>query len=340
MADRVDRLAREEEHGTTPRALALLLVGAVLAVLAVNALAVRLSPASERTYDGMIVDRKWKLAGEGAPDGGVVVIGDSSGNFAVDAAVLAEALGAPAVNLCAYGRFQVSGAAWFLDEALRAGGLPATVVVVLGSRTFALDPGGAELAQVPIAPFEWSSRLPHAGLDAGRTAAFLRARALPLFDQAPSFEASTLGGRWHVDPAVLRVEPDGTTRLPRAYPDGVAPFAERLLEELAAVEGPVPSDRERRAVRGLVADAEERGYDLVFVDGPIWEGLATEPDHAAFLERVHGFLDEACAGSERARRLDVPLQTFPAAELENPFHVVPDAARRFTARLADQLAER
>ncbi|MEE2941112.1 MAG: hypothetical protein VX460_12045 [Planctomycetota bacterium] len=340
MADRADRLAREEVHGTTPRALALLLVGVALAVLAVNALAVRLSPASERTYDGMIVERKWRLAQEGAPDGGVIVIGDSSGNFAVDGAVLSEALGVPVVNLCAYGRFQVGGAAWFLDEALRAGGEPAMVVVVLGSRTFALDPGGAELAQVPIAPFEWSSRLPRAGLDAGRAAAFLRARALPLFDQAPSFEASALSGRWQVDPAVLRVEPDGTTRLPRAYPEGVEPFARRLLEELAAVQGPVPSERERRAVRGLVADAEARGYDLVFVDGPIWEGLAEDPEHAAFLERVHGFLDEACAGSERARRLDVPLQTFPAAELENPFHVVPDAARRFSARLAGQLAGR
>ena len=93
-------------------------------------------------------------------------------------------------------------------------------------------------------------------------------------------------------------------------------------------------------MRGLVADAEERGYDLVFVDGPIWEGLATEPEHLAFLERVHGFLDEACAESERARRLDVPLQTFPAAVLENPYHLVEDAAVRFTARLADRLDER
>ena len=79
----------------TPRALVLLLVGAALVVLAVNALAVRLSPASERTFDGMVVERKWKLAGEGAPDGGVVVIGDSSGNFGVDAAVLERRWASP-----------------------------------------------------------------------------------------------------------------------------------------------------------------------------------------------------------------------------------------------------
>lgn len=340
MADRVDRLAREEEHGTTPRALALLLVGVLAVVLLVNALAVRVSPASVRTYDGMVVDAKWTLAGKGAPEGGVVVIGDSSGNFAVDAGVLAEELGVPAINLCTYGRFQVSAAAWFLDEALESGGTPSTVLVVYGSRTFALDPGGNELAQVPIAPFEWSSRLPRAGLDAKRAAEFLRARVAPLFDQAPSFEASALSGRWEVDPDILRVEANGTTRLPRAYPSGVAPFAERFMDELAKVEGPVPSERERRAVRALVADAEERGYDLVFVDGPIWEGLEPNPEHREFLSGIHAFLDEACAGSERARRLDVPLQTFPATELENPFHIVPDAARRFSARLAEQLQAR
>lgn len=337
MADRTNRLADEHEPPATARAVALVLGLAVALVLAAGALAVRLSPQSQRSYDGMVVARKWELAERGAPEGGVVVIGDSSGNFAVDAGVLAEELGRPAVNLCAYGRFQVSGAAWFLDEALARGATPSAVLVVLGSRTFVLDPGGDEFAQVPVAPFDWDRRLPRAGLGPRRTLEFLRARLLPLFDQGESFEASALSGRWHVDPSVLVVEEDGTSRLPFAVPSGVAPFAERFLGEVQALEGPVPSPRERRAIENLVADADARGYDLVFVDGPVWEGLADDPVQAQLLARIHAALDEACAASPRARRLDVPLQTFPAKELENPFHIVPDAARRFTRRLAADL---
>ena len=182
MADRVDRLAREEEHVVTPRALVLLLVGAALVVLAVNALAVRLSPASED------LRRNGRREEVGARGRGRRTVAWSSsatpaGTSAWTPPCSRRRWGSPRSTSAPTVASRSSGAAWFLDEALRAGGEPATVVVVLGPDVRPRS-GRAELAQVPIAPFEWSSRLPHAGLDAGRAAAFLRARTMPLLDQA------------------------------------------------------------------------------------------------------------------------------------------------------------
>ena len=98
-----------------------------------------------------------------------------------------------------------------------------------------------------------------------------------------------------------------------------------------------PSEREREALSGLVRDAEARGYDVVFVDGPIWSGLAARPEHVAFLGRAHAYLELLCASSDRAWRLPGPLQTFEPAEMENPYHLPRPAAERFSAELARRL---
>ncbi len=339
--DPSNRLAGEQDHPMRASGIAWILGLTALLVFGVNAYAIAKSPASERAFDGMIVAKKWDLASQGIAPEGIAIIGDSSGNFAVSTDVLEAELGVPARNYCTYGKFQVTGSAWFLDEVIRASESPPSLVLfVTGSRTFLLDPTGSEFAQVPISWSESGTRLPGEGLGPLRTLQFLAARALPLFAQHKSFERSLLHGAWHIQSDLLPVQPGGTTLMTRAYPDGVAPFAKTMLEQMSAAEGPIPSAREAAAIEALVRDADQRGYDLLFVDGPIWEGLVDRPEHQAFLAKIHDCIDKACAGSERANRLDVPLQPFPNTELENPFHLVPAAAARYTTELARQLADR
>ncbi|MEM9379688.1 MAG: hypothetical protein AAGB93_07025 [Planctomycetota bacterium] len=338
MTDPANRLASEAAHPVDARRLAAMLVLALAATLGANALAIRLSPISERKHDGRIVQAKWDLASEGIPAGGIAVTGDSSGNFAVVAEILEAELGRPARNYCTYGRFLAIGAGWFLDRAIeRSDGPPALALVVLGSRTYALPSDGFTFPQVPIGFGSWRTRAPRVPLTPLETFQFAAARLLPLYAQHRSFENGIRRGRWSIDPTVLPISERGDTVLPRAYPDGVAKFAEKVLGEIASMEGPVPSERERAALAGLVRDAEDRGYDVVFVDGPIWSGLAARPEHAAFLGDAHAYLDEICATSGRAWRLPGPLQTFEPAEMENPYHLVRPAAERFTAELVRRL---
>ncbi|MEM6569869.1 MAG: hypothetical protein AAF957_15775 [Planctomycetota bacterium] len=338
MTDPANRLASEAEHAVDARRLAAMLALVLAMTLGANALAIRLSPVSERKHDGRIVRAKWDLASQGVPAGGIAVTGDSSGNFAVVAEILENELGRPTRNYCTYGRVLATGAGWFLDRAIeRADGPPSLALVVLGSRTYALPPDGFAFPQVPIGFGAWRTRAPRVPLTPVETFQFAAARLLPLYAQHKSFELGITKGRWSIDPSVLPITERGDSILPRAYPDGVAPFADKVLAEIASLEGPVPSEREREALSGLVRDAEARGYDVVFVDGPIWSGLAARPEHVAFLGRAHAYLELLCASSDRAWRLPGPLQTFEPAEMENPYHLTRPAAERFSAELARRL---
>ena len=333
-----ERLPGEIEPPATARGLVASLAVMVALVLAVNALVVRASPRATRTYDGKMVDAKWRLASAGGAGGGVLVVGDSSGNFGVDAAVLAGELGVPATNLCTYGRFQVTGAGWLVDRAIEtADAPPALVVAVFGARTFVLESDGFTMAEMPLAPFEWLRRTPGVGLGPVDAMRFTVARAFPLFTQSSSIGRCLSRWEWRPDLSRLVIEEDGTGRIPSANPDGVPRFADRTIAEYEAHEGPVPSERERAAVRGLVADADERGYDLVFATSPIWDGLVDRPEHARMEARIVEFLEEACAASPRAHVLPGPAQTFPASVMENPFHLTTASSAEFTRELSARL---
>lgn len=333
-----ERLPGEIEPPTTRRGLGVSLVVMAALVLGVNALVAVLSPRATRTYDGRMVDAKWRLASEGGPGGDVLVVGDSSGNFGVDATVLAGELGVPARNLCTYGRFQVTGAGWLVDRAIEtAEAPPALVVAVFGARTFVLEADGFTMAQMPLRPLEWRSRAPHVGLGAVDALRFTAARAFPLFTQSASIGRCLARWEWRPDLSRLVIEDDGTGRLPAANPAAVPGFADRTIAEYEAHDGPVPTERERAAVRGLVADADARGYDLVFVTSPIWDGLVDRPAHVRMEARVTAFLEDACEASPRAHVLPGPAQIFPASAMENPFHLTPAPAAAFTRELAERL---
>ncbi|MEO0662237.1 MAG: hypothetical protein AAFZ87_11915 [Planctomycetota bacterium] len=331
-----ERLPGERVPSVGRGAVARMLLVAALLTLALNYVAVRLSPPAKRSFDGMVVERKWQLAG--TSDAEIVVVGDSSGNFGADAAVLGSELGADAVNLCTYGRFQIRGAAWMLERVLDARERPpALVLVVLGARTFALSPDGFTFAQLPLGPLAFRGGSLAPALPARHALQFVAARALPLFAQSTSYGRALRTGEWEPDLSRLAIEDDGTARIPAANPRAVPRFADRTIAEYGAVEGDVPSSAERAAARALVRAADERGFDLVFATSPIWEEMATRPEHVAFEGRVRAFLEEACAVTERARVLPGDAPRFSADELENPFHVTPDAAGTYSKEVARRL---
>ena len=176
-------LEAQHEHVTRWHAFATLLI-AVACVVGANLFAKARTNPPWLSSDNRIIGTKFERLRELSPD--VVVLGDSSAAFGVDPNVLAEELGASAANFATFGRFEVAGAAWTLDEHLASradGSKPRLVLAVHGARTWWLDADGFTLAQLPLPFGYWSQRAPARTLGPRRTGQALVARWLPLFVQ-------------------------------------------------------------------------------------------------------------------------------------------------------------
>ncbi|MFT5732850.1 MAG: hypothetical protein ACJA2W_000120 [Planctomycetota bacterium] len=332
-----ERLADEREHGSSGFKVAAMLILTLGIVLGVNALAIRQSPPSDRNFDGLIVDTKWDLASAGAPAGGAVVVGDSGGNFGVDGSVLAESLGVPVINLCTYGRFLMTGARWMLDRSVESAGAPPSLaLVIIGSQTLVKEPDGFTFAQIPVSLA--TAAAGSASLNKRDLSQLAVARLFPLFTQSVTFAKVVRGDPLNYDPARLPIAADGTSTILANYPDGIPPMVEKtVLPDLRAFEGPIPRVSDRAAIERMIQDADARGYDLVFVDGPIWEGMVHHPEQIDLMRQFHEYIDAICATSGHAWHLPGAQQTFVKEEMENPFHLMPAAAKRFTAEIGARL---
>ena len=110
-----------------------------------------------------------------------------------------------------------------------------------------------------------------------------------------------------------------------------------LLPEIRAFEGPIPRLSDRANIERMIQDADSRGYDVVFVDGPIWEGMVQHPEQIELMRQFHDYIDAICLTSEHAWHLPGAQQTFVKEEMENPFHLLAPAAKRFTAEIGARL---
>ena len=332
-----ERLTDESEHRATGMQVGAMLLLVLGAVLAVNAWAIQQSPTDSRTYEGVIIGRKWDLASGGAPAGGIVVVGDSGGNFGVVGSVLTEVLGSPVVNVCTFGRFVMMGARWMLDHAVsEAEAPPALALVMIGTQTLVKEPDGFVFAQVPV-PFS-AARSNAAAFSPKELAEFAVARAFPLFTESTSFRDSLRSGLVP-DRSRIPMDADGSSWMKsNEYSEKMSVNVEtKAIPEIEAHAGPIPTVRDRKNIERMIQDADSRGYDLVFVDGPIWKGMVALPEQVELYRQFHEYIDAICATSERAWHLPGPIQTFEAGEMENPFHLMRPAALRYTAELANRL---
>ena len=336
MALMHERLTDEREHTATGKQVGATLLMVLAAVIGVNAWAIHKAPAKVRTYEAVTIDRKWELASSGAAAGGIVVVGDSGGNYAVVGSVLTEALGTETLNLCTFGRFGVRGSRWTLDHAASSSDAPpALALVVIGTQTLVKRPDGFTFAQLPVPLSVVGSD--SVAIPTKELAQIALSRVFPLFAESVSFGKLVRFGST-VDPSRAPVDADGSSLIPsNAYSNVPLYTTDKAIPEIKAHVGPIPTVRDRQNIERMIQDADSRGYDVVFVDGPIYKGMVDLPEQVELTRQFHEYIDAICATSERAWHLPGPMQTFEAPEMENPFHLMRPAALRYTAELGNRL---
>lgn len=331
-----ERLPSEAPHvGTRSGVIVtLLLVTAVTALGNVAALA--LSNPPWLSPDRRIIGTKFQVLHERAAD--VVVLGDSSAAFGVNATVLGTQLGLSAVNLATFGRFELAGSAWTLDEYLAHHPAPKLVVALHGARTWWLEASGYDLAQLPLEPGYWTRRAPTRSVDVRTLGEFALDRWAPLYTQHTSFARALRGGAFGV-PERPAIAPDGTMALGEEESRWANPesfLTRTVLPELAQRTPGVP-ERQRRAAEALAERAARDGFDLVFVSAPCWDELLSVPEHVVVIEESERFLAELAARSPWAQLLPGGPRYFARDEVENPYHLRAAAAEAYTRELAAAL---
>lgn len=330
------RLASEAPHGATRRAVAVTVLLALAVTALGNAAALALSNPPWLSPDRRIIGTKFQLLRERAAD--VVIVGDSSAAFGVNATVLGAELGASALNLATFGRFELAGSAWTLDEYLARHPAPKLVVAMHGARTWWLEASGFDLAQLPLEPGYWTRRAPTRSVDARTLGEFALDRWVPLYTQHASFARALRGGAFGV-PERPAIGLDGTMVLgaeEARWANPEAFLSRTVLPELAQRVPGVP-EHQRRAAEALAERAARDGFDLVFVSAPCWDALAAVPEHVAVIEESERFLAELAARAPRVHLLPDGPRTFARDAVENPYHLRDSAAEAYTRELAAAL---
>jgi len=322
-------------HSASKRNARLVLGLALLVAVLGNVAAKRLFNPPWLSPDRRIIGEKFRLLREGPAD--VLVLGDSSAAFGVNAGVLGEALGQTVHNLATFGRFEVAGSAWTLDEYLARHPAPGTVLVVHGARTWWLEASGFDLGLLPLEPGYWARREPRRSVSLQALGEFALDRWAPLYTQHRSFAAGLRGRGWAV-PERPEIGVGGTLALvlteEEARWSNPASFVERFVKPELARRVPGLPLRQRQAAEALARRAEAGGFDLVFVQAPQWDGLESVPEHVAVIDEVQAFLAHLAAASPRVHVVAGGPRGFPTDAMENPYHLLGAPAEGYSRDLA------
>lgn len=330
------------------RALATTWIVAALVLLAFEVAArVKPQPVWEREEEQLLarqVDKIDHLAG-----GEVLLLGDSSLGCAIDARVLSEALGKPAVNLALVASFTTFGDFYLLQHALDRGHVPSAIVlfhtVDLWPRGFADD--RFQLVQRATG---------HVGLE---TASRDLASQLALAQQSKAWKLLAFDYRHgiEVDRSRLEHELEKSEAARRILPERdyipLAPVRDWAAQEarIASGAGQVAlinsidasgrfqvDPHVERWLDATVELAREHHVPVFVAVGPLWRPRAARAENRAYLRELVAWLDAKSKPPSALRRLWTPSLVVGSEWVgDNPQHLGVPAMEPFTRWFAQRL---
>lgn len=340
-------LQSEHPRPASRRDIALsVLVPVAVATVANFAVALLDLPAKLYWAHRLISD-KWRLVQADRPRVDWLVLGDSSGNQAVDPEVIRDECGAAALNVCTIGDCLIVGDAWMLADYVERHGAPEKAVLVHVWDTWpnARIPPQI-LARMPIEGAFWERFQPPYPIGWRDRFDVFASRWLPLYSQSLSLSDAVLKLPLRLI-GLERIEmphmgDDGFSAFATPNPDVVTRDCDLHLRTLAEADVTI-SECNRQALRRIAALAEAHDFEVVVLTGPVAEQLgASEPFRRA-LESIEAQVRAALDGAPGEARVRVLVRDparFATSELSNADHVVGPAAERYTRWLVGRVLDR
>ncbi len=333
----------QERVFTVPRGeVAGVILGTLLLVLAVNALAQQLVLRAGLDFTVALVREKWRLLRQLEKPVDWLILGDSAAAYCVEPATLCATLGGEAVNLGSVAPTVLGESVWKLEQYLARFPSPRGVVLVAAGNELPVGPTESVHAYVPVGAAErraltmlWEPTL------AGRWERFLSYYA-PLYAKSETLGAA-LQYPWHFFRKDFgRMRADGFVEARVANPaelERSRPVHVRLLRAVEAdAPGKALASEIRRALERIAELAASRGFDVYLACSPEGDTSLRDPYFRACVEASYAELGVFSRGRERWHLLFVEALVYPAAKFASGNHLTVEGAREYTADVAARIA--
>ena len=279
-----------------------------------------------RSFD--LYEYKWQLLLQERAPCDWLLLGDSTGNLGLDAALFEKRLGGRALNLSTTIATSSAADAWFVETLIHRGVIPTHVVVMRTLLSWISErPAASSWSRIPLSWKERRRLRPEIGEN--MTSVFTRYWP-PFAALGASLEFPTAAV-----PKQMVVEIDG-------FQGNMVTDPSYLLQEVPSRKLPPGEKGEfsltpsaTASLRILSDEAARYGFDLYIVFPPWQEEHQNSPEIREY-QNVYRLLFETFLISPNVHLVSPPL-TFPKRDFIDARHLSYQGAWRFTNALIDQL---
>ncbi len=279
---------------------------------------------------------KWELLLDLDRPVDILVLGDSSMNQGLDTDYIAETEQVSALNLATNGALISVNDVWMLERYLKDFGSPACVVVGHTFDIWQSNLSYPSVAQIPIGLQPMLAAVSELPGDDKDVLKLVVAKYFRAYSENKSLRQILMHPLSTDLSEEFQLSDSGFFAASQASPENVRKVSRRALTKIASRPF-APSQANKYSLERLVQLADEHGFRLYLVNGPIFHGLYAEPQVKEYLEGVNRFLSSYADKSEQVELIFAQPLTFGATEMQNPDHLVREAARRYTKALYENV---
>jgi hypothetical protein len=308
----------------------------LLIVIVFNFLALAMLKIKKVHKTPALINHKWKLLNDSTGNLDVLILGDSSGNHAVDPAILKTRLGIESLNLCTTGGSVLLDDRLMLEDYLAKHTPPRVVVLVHVYDVWTRRIADNVLCLFPQSVSELEKRIKPYKLTGKAQASIYVQRYLPIYSQHRSLQSIVFNPtQYFLQP--WKWQSNGydpqTQRDPTVWKDDVRYHYRQSKKK--ALFSVLPENIAQLDI--ISALAQKHDMKLLLVMSPISKELYDQP---VFQKAYHQVTDQLAVYAQTHPQVQIVFEkpiTISQLHMQNADHALSDAASFYTEHLAREL---